>query len=83
MSARGVAINVAGAGPEEFPDFVAHWITPAATEDDPVVVHSLLDGPSLAGAFRFAIRRDRRRRSWRSRTACSCAGTSSAWASPR
>ena len=57
MSARGVAVDVGGAGPEEFPDFVAHWITPAASEDDPVVVHSLLDGPSLAGAFRFAIRR--------------------------
>jgi glucans biosynthesis protein len=57
MSARGVALDVGGARPEEFPDFVAHWITAAATEDDPIVVHSLLDGPSLAGAFRFAIRR--------------------------
>jgi periplasmic glucans biosynthesis protein len=55
MSARGVALDVGGARPEEFPDFVAHWITAAATEDDPIVVHSLLDGPSLAGAFRFAI----------------------------
>ncbi len=57
MSARGVALDVGGARPEEFPDFVAHWITSPATEDDPIVVHSLLDGPSLAGAFRFAIRR--------------------------
>ena len=57
MSARGVALDVGGARPEEFPDFVAHWITAAATEHDPIVVHSLLDGPSLAGAFRFAIRR--------------------------
>ena len=57
MSARGVAINVADPEPEEFPDFVAHWISPAAKEGDPVVVHSLLDGPSLAGAYRFAIRR--------------------------
>ena len=47
MSARGIALNVAGDGPEEFPDFVAHWITPALRESDPVVVHSLLDGPSL------------------------------------
>ena len=57
MSARGVALDVGGSRPEEFPDFVAHWITAAATEDEPMVVHSLLDGPSLAGAFRFAIRR--------------------------
>jgi glucans biosynthesis protein len=55
MSARGVAIDVAGAQPEEFPDFVAHWIAPALREDDPVIVHSLLDGPSLAGAYRFRI----------------------------
>ena len=57
MSARGVAINVADPEPEEFPDFVAHWISPAAKEGDPVVVHSLLDGPSLAGAYKFEIRR--------------------------
>ena len=57
MSARGVALDVGGTRPEEFPDFIAHWITAAATEDEPMVVHSLLDGPSLAGAFRFAIRR--------------------------
>lgn len=57
MSARGVALNVAGNGPEEFPDFVAHWISPALSEDEPVVLHSLLDGPSICGAYRFLIRR--------------------------
>ena len=55
MSARGVALNVASGIPEEFPDFVAHWITPGATESDPVVLHSLLDGPSICGAYRFFI----------------------------
>ena len=58
MSARGLALNVASSTPEEFPDFVAHWISPAATETDPVVVHSLLDGPSICGAYRFKIYRD-------------------------
>src|SRR5919205_3734035 len=48
MSARGVAINVADPEPEEFPDFVAHWISPAAREDDPVVVHSVHDADGLA-----------------------------------
>ena len=27
MSARGLALNVASSTPEEFPDFVAHWIS--------------------------------------------------------
>ena len=58
MSARGLALNVASSTPEEFPDFVAHWIAPAASESDPVIVHSLLDGPSVCGAYRFMIYRD-------------------------
>ena len=58
MSARGLALNVASSMPEEFPDFVAHWISPAAQRNDPVVVHSLLDGPSICGAYRFMIYRD-------------------------
>jgi glucans biosynthesis protein len=57
MSARGLALNVASHQPEEFPDFVAHWIAPAASESDPVTVHSLLDGPSVCGAYRFEIHR--------------------------
>lgn len=57
MSARGVALDVAGPHPEEFPDFVAHWIEEGAAEGEPVTVHSLLDGPSLSGAFRFKITR--------------------------
>ena len=61
MSARGLALNVASSTPEEFPDFVAHWIAPALGETDPVVVHSLLDGPSICGAYRFLIFRDHAR----------------------
>lgn len=57
MSARGVALNVASGIPEEFPDFVAHWISPAMSESEPVVLHSLLDGPSICGAYRFRIQR--------------------------
>lgn len=57
LSSRGVAVNPGGTGPEEFPDFVAHWFEPAASASEPVIVHSLLDGPSLAGAYRFAFRR--------------------------
>jgi glucans biosynthesis protein len=57
MSARGVALNSGGPGIEEFPDFVAHWIEPAATDKDPVILYSLLDSPSLTGAYRFELRR--------------------------
>jgi periplasmic glucans biosynthesis protein len=54
LSARGVAVDTATAGPEEFPAFTAFWI-----EHDPagLVVHALLDGPSLAGAYRIAHHR--------------------------
>jgi periplasmic glucans biosynthesis protein len=57
MSARGVALTPGAPGPEEFPDFIAHWIEPAATDGDPVILHSLLDSPSLTGAYRFALHR--------------------------
>jgi glucans biosynthesis protein len=59
QSARGLAIGTGDPGPEEFPDFVEHWFQPALAESEPVVVHSLLDGPSIAGAYRFEIRRTR------------------------
>ena len=57
LSARGVAVDTAEPTPEEFPEFLEFYIAPAATEADPVVVHALLDGPRIAGAFRFHIRR--------------------------
>jgi glucans biosynthesis protein len=57
MSARGIAITPGGNGSEEFPDFVAYWFTPTPSENDPVTVYALLDGPSLAGAYRFLMRR--------------------------
>jgi len=61
MSARGVALSPGGPSLEEFPDFVAHWIEPAATDADPVILHSLLDSPSLTGAYRFALHRGKGR----------------------
>ncbi|HKU43224.1 MAG TPA: glucan biosynthesis protein, partial [Polyangiales bacterium] len=57
LSARGIAVNTTAQGPEEFPDFVEFYLEPAPTERDPVVIYALLDGPSLAGAYRFACRR--------------------------
>lgn len=59
MSARGIALAPGEPGPEEFPDFVEFWFEQAASEDAPVTVYALLDGPSVAGAYRFLLRRTR------------------------
>ena len=56
LSARGLALNTTGPGPEEFPAFTAFWIERPAPSAGSIVVHALLDGPSVAGAYRFVIR---------------------------
>ena len=55
LSARGLAIDTAAAGPEEFPFFTAFWLERDASGD--LVVYALLDGPSVAGAYRIGHRR--------------------------
>jgi glucans biosynthesis protein len=55
LSARGLAIDTATDGPEEFPVFRDFWIEAADPGAPTVTVHALLDSPSVAGAFRFAI----------------------------
>ena len=58
LSARGIVIDVADpVRPEEFPDFTQFFFEPAAPGSDTVVVYALLDGPSVAGAYRFSMRR--------------------------
>ncbi len=57
LSARGVTIDTASPTPEEFPDFTEFYLQPASAEGQPVVVYALLDGPSIAGAYKFTIRR--------------------------
>ncbi len=62
LSARGLAVNVANPTPpftEEFPDFIEFWIEEQSGSADTVVVYALLDGPSVAGAYRFSMRRDK------------------------
>ncbi len=54
LSARGISLGT-GDSDEEFPDFRAFWIERPAPGVAQVVVHALLDGPSLAGAYRFVI----------------------------
>lgn len=55
LSARGLALGSGDPGPEEFPVFRAFWLETPAPGAGQVVVHALLDSPSVAGAFRFAI----------------------------
>ncbi len=58
QSARGIAIDVAVAGrDEEFPDFTKFYIETPAGDSDTVVLYALLDGPSVTGAYRFAMTR--------------------------
>ena len=61
LSARGLALGSGDPGAEEFPVFRAFWLEaprPCRSDGDcrpQVVVHALLDSPSVAGAYRFAI----------------------------
>lgn len=49
LSARAVAVGTALPGPEEFPAFTDFWIEPLS--EDRLVIHALVDGPSLCGAY--------------------------------
>ncbi|MEQ1719032.1 MAG: glucan biosynthesis protein, partial [Hyphomicrobium sp.] len=54
-SARGLAINTARPGGEEFPYFRSFWIEKPKSGTPGITVHALLDSPSLTGAYRFVI----------------------------
>ncbi|NDK30178.1 glucan biosynthesis protein, partial [Nesterenkonia haasae] len=38
-----------------FPDFIAYYLEQPSADSDTIVVYGLLDSPSVAGAYRFAI----------------------------
>jgi glucans biosynthesis protein len=57
LSARGIALSPGGGGPEEFPDFVGFWFEKSAPGSDQQTVYALLDSPSIAGAYRFLLKR--------------------------
>lgn len=58
LSARGIAVNPAVPGrPEEFPAFRRVYFETPRPGSDTVTVYALLDGPSLAGAYRFTMQR--------------------------
>src|SRR5574338_843978 len=55
LSARGVAVDTVLPSGEEFPFFREFWLETPAKDADHLVIHALLDGPSLAGAYRFDV----------------------------
>ncbi|MCE9658031.1 MAG: glucan biosynthesis protein G [Burkholderiales bacterium] len=55
LSARGLAVDTAAAGGEEFPRFVEFWIERPRSSAGSLVVHALLDSKRVAGAYRFVL----------------------------
>jgi glucans biosynthesis protein len=55
LSARAITIDTSR-GQEEFPRFTTFWLE--RTGEDALTVYALLDGPSIAGAYRFRNRLD-------------------------
>jgi len=55
QSARGLAVDCGLPRAEEFPDFTAFWFERPAPDARTLVVYTLLDSPSVAGAYRFEI----------------------------
>jgi glucans biosynthesis protein len=55
LSSRGLAVDVAGARGEEFPDFVEFWLVRPDARSRSLTIVALLDGPSVSGAFHFEL----------------------------
>ncbi|MFN2327835.1 MAG: glucan biosynthesis protein G [Chromatocurvus sp.] len=55
LSARGLAIDVAGPKGEEHPIFRHFWVERPSSSQDAMVVHALLDSKRVTGAYRFGI----------------------------
>ena len=54
-SVRAVAINTALPDPEEFPEWVELWVKQPEPGDDHLVLYGMLDGPTVAGAYRLDV----------------------------
>ncbi|MCU0800438.1 MAG: glucan biosynthesis protein [Rhodobacteraceae bacterium] len=57
LSARGLALGTGSTAGEEFPVFREFWVEAADPGAPEVVIHALMDSPSVAGAFTFTIRK--------------------------
>lgn len=55
LSGRGLAIRTGDPEGEEFPEFIRFWLERPAPGQKNIIVHALMDSPSVAGAYRFDI----------------------------
>jgi len=53
LSARGLAVNTAKPSGEEFPEFTEFWIERPGKANKHLIVHALMQSPSVTGAFTF------------------------------
>ncbi|MBJ6371060.1 glucan biosynthesis protein [Sedimentitalea arenosa] len=56
LSARGLALRTGDPEGEEFPDFIRFWLERPEPGQRNMIVHALMDSPSVTGAYRFDIR---------------------------
>lgn len=56
LSARGFAKDTGTPTGEEFPTFRSFWLEKPVPGSQSLILHALMDSPSLTGAFRFTIR---------------------------
>lgn len=55
LSARGIAVDTGLPEGEEFPDFVDLWLVRPRPDAHALRLYALLNGASLAGAYRFVV----------------------------
>ena len=55
LSSRGLAIDTAPPGGEEFPSFREFWIQRPAPQERQLVIYALLDSPRATGAYQFIV----------------------------
>jgi glucans biosynthesis protein len=55
LSARGLAVLTARPEGEEFPVFTDFWIERPAEQAEQLVIHALLQSPSVVGAYSFTV----------------------------
>ena len=56
LSARGLAVRTARPEGEEFPYFTDFWIVRPPEQAQEIVIHALLQSPSVVGAYTFTAR---------------------------
>ncbi|PPD42880.1 MAG: glucan biosynthesis protein D [Methylocystis sp.] len=56
VTARGLSIRTADPRGEEFPAFRSFWIEKPQLGANALVIHALLDSPSVAGVYHFTLR---------------------------